>query len=158
MTMHLSSAFALRRFGATSVAVFLLVASCAFAQNIDPFPQPIAATAGVIRVGLAEFATLPQVGGEAARMMLLVNEPGSRRLFVNDMRGPLYTVSYDGKTVTPYVDINAPQWGVKVQSQGRDSPRSSAELRSSPFSPSPLSLRPCRCCAEATLRQIKSQR
>ena len=32
-------------------------------------------------------------------MMLLVDEPGTRRMFVNDMRGPLYSVSYDGKTV-----------------------------------------------------------
>jgi hypothetical protein len=53
-------------------------------------------------------------------MMLLVNEPGTRRLFVNDMRGPLYSVSYDGKTVSRYVDINAPNWGVNVQSQGRE--------------------------------------
>ena len=30
-------------------------------------------------------------------MMKLVDEPGTRRLFVNDMRGPLYSVSYDGK-------------------------------------------------------------
>lgn len=120
MTRHLRSAFALRRFGGTSFAVCLLTATCAFGQNIDPFPQPIAATEGVIRVGIANFATLPQVGGEAARMMLLVNEPGTRRLFVNDMRGPLYTVSYDGKTVTPYLDTNAANWGVKVQSQGRE--------------------------------------
>jgi hypothetical protein len=52
--------------------------------------------------------------------MLLVNEPGTRRLFVNDMRGPLYTVSYDGKTVTPYLDVNAASWGVPVQSTGRE--------------------------------------
>ena len=110
MTMHLI------RLAATT----LLTASCAFAQNIDPFPQPINATEGVIRVNIADLATLPQIGGEAARMMLLVNEPGTRRLFVNDMRGPLYTVSYDGKTVTPYVDINAQSWGVGVQSQGRE--------------------------------------
>ena len=102
------------------VSATLLTASCAFAQNINPFPQPINATEGVIRVNIADFATLPQVGGEAARTMLLVNEPGTRRLFVNDMRGPLYTVSYDGKTVTPYVDINAANWGVGVQSQGRE--------------------------------------
>ena len=43
-------------------------------------------------------------------MMLLVDEPATRRLFVNDIRGPLYTVSDDGGTVTPYLDINAPQW------------------------------------------------
>ena len=28
-------------------------------------------------------------------------------MFVNTMRGPLYSISYDGKTVTPYLDINA---------------------------------------------------
>ena len=78
------------------LAATLLTASSAFAQTIDPFPQPIDTTDGVIRVNIAEFATIPDVGGEPARMMLLVNEPGTRRLFVNDMRGPLYGVSYDG--------------------------------------------------------------
>jgi hypothetical protein len=101
-------------------ALTLLMACCALAQTIDPFPKPIADNGEPLRVNLAEFATLPDVGSEAARMMLLVNEPGTRRLFVNDMRGPLYTVSYDGKTVTPYVDINASNWGVNVQSQGRE--------------------------------------
>jgi glucose/arabinose dehydrogenase len=87
---------------------------------IDPFPQPINATANVVRVGITDFASLPAVGNEAARMMLLVNEPGTRRLFVNDMRGPLYTVSYDGKSVAQYADINAASWGVRVQSEGRE--------------------------------------
>ena len=68
-------------------------------QTTDPFPAPIAATEGVIRVNVREFASLPDIDGVAARMMLLVDEPGTRRLFVNDMRGPLYSVSYDGKTV-----------------------------------------------------------
>ena len=53
-------------------------------------------------------------------MMTLVDEPTSRRLFVSDMRGQLYTVSADGKTVTPYLDVNDPKWGVPVQSQGRE--------------------------------------
>ena len=101
-------------------ALTLLMACCALAQTIDPFPKPIADNGEPVRVNLTEFATVPDVGGEAARMMLLVNEPGTRRLFVNDMRGPLYTVSYDGRTVTPYVDINASNWGVNVQSQGRE--------------------------------------
>src|SRR5258705_1222752 len=92
----------------------------AFGQDIDPFPQPINIKDDVIRVNLTEFATIPDVGGEPARMMLLVNEPGTRRLFVNDMRGPLYSVSYDGKTVVKYLDINAQNWGVSVQSQGRE--------------------------------------
>jgi hypothetical protein len=93
----------------------------AFAQAPnDPFPAPIPASDGVIKVGFVEFASIPDIAGEAARMMLLVDEPGTRRLFVNDMRGPLYSVSYDGRKVTPYVDINAERWGVGVQSVGRE--------------------------------------
>ena len=99
----------------------LLMASPAFAQTpTDPFPAPIAAVDGVIKVNLVEFASIPDVEGQTARMMLLVNEPGTRRLFVNDMRGPLYSVSYDGKAVTPYLDINAPAWRVPVQSMGNE--------------------------------------
>jgi glucose/arabinose dehydrogenase len=89
-------------------------------QTTDPFRAPIAATEGVIRVGVREFASVPDIDGVAARMMNLVNEPGTRRLFVNDMRGPLYSVSYDGKAVAPYVDINDTKWGVAVQSMGRE--------------------------------------
>ena len=99
----------------------LLLALPALAQTpTDPFPTPIAATEGVIRVRFVEFASILDVDGEAARMMLLVDEPGTRRLFVNDMRGPIHTVSYDGRTVTPYLDINAPNWGVSVESSGRE--------------------------------------
>jgi hypothetical protein len=89
-------------------------------QTTDPFPQPIEARQGVITVGVREFASVPDIDGVAARMMNLVDEPGTKRLFVNDMRGPLYSVSYDGKAVTLYLDINDPKWGVKVQSMGRE--------------------------------------
>jgi glucose/arabinose dehydrogenase len=114
------------------VLAALLTASSVFAQQqgqlaplpagqtTDPFPAPIAATEGVIRVGVREFASVPDVDGVAARMMNLVNEPGTRRLFVNDMRGPLYGVSDDGKAVALYLDINAPVWRVSVQSMGRE--------------------------------------
>ena len=103
------------------MAAALLVASGALAQApTDPFPNPIPAAEGVIRVRFVEFATIPDIEGEAPRMMNLVDEPGTKRMFVNTMRGPLYTVSYDGKTVTPYVDINAPKWGVSVQFNGRE--------------------------------------
>ena len=108
------------------ITTTLLLAGAALAQppkaSNDPFPQPIAATEGVITVSFTEFATLPDLPGEAqpARMMTLIDEPGTHRLFVNDMRGPLYSVSYDGKTVTQYVDINAAEWGVKVQSNGQE--------------------------------------
>ena len=99
----------------------LLLAVPALAQRpTDPFPTPIPATEGVIRVSFVEFASIPDVGGEAARMMLLVGEPGTRRMFLNDMRGPLFTVSYDGRTVERYLDINASGWRVNVQSGGRE--------------------------------------
>ena len=96
-----------------TVLLAMAVASGLRAQKPDdPFPLPIPAEEGAIRVNLAEFASLPDIDGVAARMMLLVDEPGTRRLFVNDMRGPLYSVSYDGKAVTLYLDINAATWGV----------------------------------------------
>ena len=89
-------------------------------QSNDPYPQPIAATEGVIRVNATEFATLPEIEGVPARAMRFVDDPGTKRYFVNDMRGPLYSVSYDGKTVGLYLDINDPKWSVGVQSQGRE--------------------------------------
>ena len=99
----------------------LLLASPVLAQKADdPFPAPIAAADGVVRVNIAEFASLPDVEGQPARMMLLVDEPGTRRLFVNDMRGLLYSVSYDGRAVTKYLDIGAALWNVPVQSMGNE--------------------------------------
>jgi Glucose / Sorbosone dehydrogenase len=86
----------------------------------DPFPSPIPTADGVIKVTAVEFASIPDADGQAARMMLMVDEPGTHRLFVNDMRGPLYSVSYDGKAVTLYLDINAEKWGVKVNSTGSE--------------------------------------
>ena len=98
----------------------LLTATPALSQvPNDPFPDPIGATEGVIVVGYSEFAVLPDAGGERARPMRLVDEPGSRRLFVNDMQGPIYTISYDGE-VELYLDINDPRWGVPVEFTGRE--------------------------------------
>jgi hypothetical protein len=89
-------------------------------QSNDPFATPIAASEGVRTVNVREFASLPDIAGVAARMMNLVDEPGARRLFVNDMRGPIYGISYDGKSVMLYLDINDARWGVSVQSSGRE--------------------------------------
>src|SRR5262249_19892175 len=88
----------------------------------DPFPTPIVSGEGVILVKFREWATLPDIPGltEAPRPMYLLHEPGTRRLFVNDMRGPLYTISHDGKTVAKYLDINAPDWKVQVQFRGEE--------------------------------------
>src|SRR5262245_16906714 len=98
-----------------------LISSTLFAQAPnDPFPAPIAATEGVVTVGFVEFAAIPDMAGQPARMMLLADVPGIRHLFVNDMRGPLYRVSYDGKTVEQYLDLNAPNWNVNVNSNGNE--------------------------------------
>ena len=103
------------------IVAAVLVGSTGLAQTpADPFPAPIPAAEGAIPVKFVEFASIPDDAGRAARPMLLVDEPGTRRLFVNEMRGPLYTVSYDGRTVTKYLDVNASDWGVKVQSLGRE--------------------------------------
>src|SRR5687767_9802571 len=83
----------------------------------DPWPAPIPAIAGAIKVNFVDFATLPDVGGNAARPMLMSYEPGSRRMFVNDMHGALYSVSNDGKTVTPYFDHQDSRWTNPVQFQ-----------------------------------------
>ena len=104
-----------------AIAAAFLSAPATLAQTGgDPFPQPIPASDGAIRVNAVEFASIPDAGGEPARMMLMAHEPGTRRLFANDMRGPLYSISEDGRTVRLYLDINAAPWGVRVQSMGNE--------------------------------------
>jgi hypothetical protein len=103
------------------VIVAALTTCTALAQAInDPFPNPIPATDRVITVKFVEFATIPGVGGAVPRIMTMVNEPGTRRLFASDMTGRLYAISYDGKTVTPYLDLTAAEWQVGVQSMGNE--------------------------------------
>ncbi len=102
-----------------SMVAAALVAAPAAAQGTnDPFPRPIETTEGVIVVDFVEFARLPDVDGAPARMMLLVDEPGTGRMFVNDMRGPLYSVSHADGVVREYLDINDPRWGIGVHSRG----------------------------------------
>ncbi len=103
-----------------SLAVILVATSPLVQTPQDPYPAPIPVSDGVIRVGFTEFATIPGTGTAAPRLMRLVDEPGTRRMFVNDQVGPLYTVSYDGRSVALYVDVNDPKWGVGVISQGRE--------------------------------------
>ena len=99
----------------------LLVASPSFAQTEDdPFPDPIEAARDVISVAFEEFAIIPDFSEEAPRLMNLVDEPGTQRLFINDMWGLIYSVSYDGKDVTRYINVNANEWGVHVQPDRRE--------------------------------------
>jgi hypothetical protein len=119
-------------FRPAAVAVMVALAAMAAASRQrqgsppplpDPFPTPIETHRDVISLRFVEFATIPTGGAsgtEWPRMMLLVNEPGTRRLFVNTMQGMLYSVSYDGKTVTPYVDINDAKWGNPVDPRGSE--------------------------------------
>jgi len=101
------------------LAVLLLVLPV-FAQSTnDPF-TPIRADEGVIAVNFVEFASIPDAGTDAPRMMHLVTEPATHRLFVNTMLGMMYSLSYDGKTVIQYLDINSSEWKVPVQSRGAE--------------------------------------
>jgi hypothetical protein len=104
------------------VMTVVLAAACGAAaqETGDPFPTPIATSEGMIEVNFVEFASLPDIDGVAARAMILVDEPGTQRMFVNDMRGPIYTVSYDGQTVTEYIDISDAGWNVNVNADGRE--------------------------------------
>jgi hypothetical protein len=96
-----------------AVALTLFAAQASAQLTNDPFP-PLPVAEGAIVVGAQKFATLPDVDGAPARLMLLVDEPGSGRMFVNDQWGLLYAVSYDG-VVTPYLDARESRWGVGVR-------------------------------------------
>jgi hypothetical protein len=115
----------------------LLMATAGFAQRTgDPYPEPIPTTDRVISVKFVEFATIPDSVGPAAaprgggaaavpapaapRIMTMLHEPGTRRYFASDMNGRLFAISSDGKTVTPYLDLTAPDWNVNVQAQGSE--------------------------------------
>jgi hypothetical protein len=104
-----------------SLLATVLTTSVALAQTTnDPFPNPIPTTEGVITVKFVEFATIPDSGTTAPRVMTMLHEPGTRRFFASDMTGQLYAISSDGKTVTRYLDLNAPDWKVSVQAMGSE--------------------------------------
>ena len=85
----------------------------------DPFPEPIEADEGVVVTGVEEVAAVPDVEGEPARMMTLVHEPGTDRIFLSDQRGPIYVVGDDGG-ITEYLDVDASRWGVDVDAGWRE--------------------------------------
>ena len=60
-----------------AVAAWLVASSSAAQTTNDPFPTPINTTDGVVTLNFRAFATLPDVDGQPARMMLLVDEPGT---------------------------------------------------------------------------------
>jgi glucose/arabinose dehydrogenase len=105
-----------------TLATVLGVATAAIAQSpTDPFPAPVGSGHAPIVVEFIDFAVVPGIeDGRPPRMTILVAEPGTRRLFVNDMNGPIHSISYDGKTVTRYLDTNDPTWGYPIQSRGNE--------------------------------------
>lgn len=121
-TANTRAATALTRAAVTVAALSPILAPLPLSAQVttDPFAAPIQATEGRVVLDLVEFATLPDHPEGPARMMLLVDEPGTRRLFVNDMHGRLYTVGYDGRQVALYLDHDDPSFGVQVQSGGRE--------------------------------------
>ncbi len=84
----------------------------------DPFPDPIPLSAGAIIVNVKEFVAIPAFAGRAARMMLLISEPGTRQLFLSDMNGVLHRIGLAGDAVTSYLDLTAPSWQIRVQADG----------------------------------------
>lgn len=102
-----------------SALILLLAAPAACQTGGDPYPEPLETSEGVVVVGYQEFATIPESDGRVARPMLMVDEPGTGRFFVNDMRGPLHTVSYDGE-LRPYLNIDDPRWNFPVEDSGRE--------------------------------------
>jgi hypothetical protein len=107
-------------FSARGLLVALIALRLAGDTSKNPYPAPINATDEVSVVKFAEFASIPFFGEEAPRLMLLVDEPGTKRLFVHTMQGQIFSVSYDGKTVTKFLDVNAEKWGVQVQFSSHD--------------------------------------
>lgn len=95
-------------------------AAPASAQVSDPYPDPIPSTRGAVTVPVADFARLPDIDGDPARAMHLLVEPGTDRIFVVDMTGPLYAMAPDGSDMIEYIDVNDGAWGVSVESGGRE--------------------------------------
>ncbi|HSH76454.1 MAG TPA: PQQ-dependent sugar dehydrogenase [Longimicrobiales bacterium] len=104
----------------TLAAAFALASPLAAQVTNDPFPEPIGGGQAPIVVDYVDFAEIPGVGDEMPRMTILITEPGTRRMFVNDMLGPIYSISYDGRTVTRYIDTNDARWGYRIRADGRE--------------------------------------
>ena len=102
------------------LAASLVACSAPAQQTGDVFPDDIEAEEDVITVSVEELASIPDVDGEPARMMTMVHEEDTDRLFVSDQRGPIYVVSEDGESVTEYIDVDAGEWGVDVDAGWRE--------------------------------------
>ena len=106
---------------AAALAVTTPFASPLAAQvTNDPFSAPIGDGWAPLVVPYTELARVQGVGGEPPLMTNVTVEPSTRRIFVNDMNGPITSISYDGRTVTRYIDTNDARWGYAIQTQGQE--------------------------------------
>ena len=71
--------FRYRHLAILTSATLLSGFAAAQEPTLDPFPTPIETREGVIAVNYVEFATIPDVGGQAPRLMHFVDEPGTKR-------------------------------------------------------------------------------
>jgi len=104
----------------TLTAALAVAAPVAAQTTNDPFPKPIGEDWAPLVVDYTEFARIPGVGGGPPLMTNITVEPGTQRIFVNDMNGPISSISYDGRTVRTYVNTNDPRWGYPIQTQGQE--------------------------------------
>jgi len=104
----------------TLVAALAVVTPVTAQTTNDPFPDPIGDDWAPLVVDYTDFARVPGVGGGAPLMTNITDETGTQRLFVNDMNGPLVSISYDGQTVRQYIDTNDSRWGYRIQTQGQE--------------------------------------
>jgi hypothetical protein len=104
----------------TFLALLALSSPLAAQTTNDPFTTPIGDGWAPLVVDYSEFARIPGVGTAPPRMMNVTHDPATQRIFVSDMVGPIHGVSYDGRTVTRYIDTNDARWGYRVQSQGSE--------------------------------------
>ena len=83
-----------------TIAMMHLATNAAFAQS---FPSPIPISS--LQVGIREVARLPNPDPTNVPRMSVATRDPSGRLFVNDQRGPLYTVNPTSGSVVEYFDI-----------------------------------------------------
>lgn len=83
-----------------TLAAFHVASGIATAQS---FPSPIPISS--LQVGIREVARLPNPAANTVPRMSVATRDPSGRLFVNDQRGPLYTVDTTSGAVVEYFDI-----------------------------------------------------
>lgn len=84
------------------LAIALTLSSLTSAPAQDFFTDTIAPG---LRVGIEDFATVPNFSGARARMNLMTQDPLGR-LFVNDQQGRIHRISSDGSSVTQFLNLN----------------------------------------------------